>query len=48
MSTDTQQILASVLRTCRQQQKDPFPRLVGLQRSPDAECLDLVPAAHSP
>lgn len=42
-----QQILASVLRTCRQQQKDPFPRLVGLLRSPVAQCLDLVPA-HAP
>jgi transposase len=50
--TDTgaraQQILASVLRTCVQQRKDPFARLVGLLRSPVAECLDLVPAAHSP
>lgn len=43
-----QQILASVLRTCRQQQKDPFPRLVALQRSPVAQCLDLVPPAHAP
>jgi len=43
-----QQILASVLRTCRQQQKDPFPRLVGLQRAPVPQCLDLVPAAHAP
>jgi hypothetical protein len=43
-----QQILASVLRTCQQQQKDPFPRLVGLQRSRVAQCLDLLPAAHAP
>ncbi|MFQ5974067.1 MAG: IS66 family transposase [Alphaproteobacteria bacterium] len=43
-----QQILASVLRTCWQQRKDAFPRLVGLLRSPVAQCLDLVPAAHSP
>jgi len=43
-----QQILASVLRTCRQQQKDPFPRLVALQRSPVAQCLDLAPTAHAP
>ena len=42
-----QAILASVLRTCRQQQKDPFPRLVGLQRAPEAP-LDLVPAAPPP
>ena len=43
-----QQILASVLRTCRQQQQDPFPRLVALQRSPVAQCLDLAPTAHAP
>ena len=43
-----QQILASVLRTCRQQQKDPMPRLVALQRDPGAPCLDLVPPAHAP
>jgi len=43
-----QQILASILRTCRQQQKDPFPRLVALQRAPVAQCLDLLPAAHAP
>jgi len=43
-----QQILASVLRTCRQQQKDPMPRLVALQRTPGAPCLDLVPPAHAP
>jgi len=43
-----QQILASVLRTCRQHQQDPFSRLVGLQRSAVAQCLDLVPAAHPP
>ena len=43
-----QQILTSVLRTCRQQQQDPFPRLVALQRAPVAPCLDLVPAAHAP
>ena len=43
-----QQILASVLRTCGQQRRDPFTRLVGLLRSKVAHCLDLVPAAHSP
>ena len=43
-----QQILASVLRTCWQQRKDPFPRLVGLLRAPVARCLDLVPRAHAP
>lgn len=43
-----QQILASVLRTCRQQGKDPFPRLVGLLRAPTPTCLDLVPVAHAP
>jgi transposase len=43
-----QQILASVLRTCRQQQQDPFLHLVALQRSPVAQCLDLVPTAHAP
>lgn len=44
-----QQILASVFRTCRQQQHDPMPRLVALQRAPGAPpCLDLVPPAHAP
>jgi transposase len=43
-----QQILASVLRTCRQQGKDSFSRLIGLLRSPSEEILDLVPAALSP
>ena len=43
-----QQILASVLRTCRQQRNDPLPRLVALQRAPGAPCLDLVPPAHAP
>ncbi len=44
----TQQILASILRTCRQQGKDTFSRLVGLLRSPVQEILDIVPAALSP
>ncbi len=39
----TQQILVSVLRTCWQQGKDAFARLVLLLRSPSAETLDLVP-----
>jgi transposase len=43
-----QQILASVLRTCRQQGKDSFSRLIGLLRSPSQQILDLVPAALSP
>jgi transposase len=44
----TQQILASVLRTCRQQAKDTFSRLVGLLRSSVPMTLDIVPAALSP
>jgi transposase len=44
----TQQILASILRTCRQQGKDAFSRLIGLLRSPAQELLDIVPAALSP
>jgi len=44
----TQQILASILRTCRQQGKDAFSRLIGLLRSPAQEILDIVPAALSP
>jgi transposase len=44
----TQQILASVLRTCRQQGKDTFSRLVGLFRTPSQQILDIVPAALSP
>jgi transposase len=44
----TQQILASVLRTCRQQGKEAFSRLTGLLRSPSQQILDIVPAALSP
>lgn len=44
----TQQVLSSVLRTCRQQGKDAFARLSGLLRSPRAKVLDLVPEARSP
>ncbi len=39
----TQQVLVSVLRTCWQQGKDAFSRMVGLLRSPRAEVLDIVP-----
>jgi transposase len=41
----TQQILVSVLRTCGQQGKDAFARLVSLLRSPRVETLDIVPGA---
>jgi transposase len=44
----TQQILASVLRTCRQQGKEAFSRLIGLLRSPSRQILDIVPVALSP
>ena len=43
-----QQILGSVLRTCRQQGKDAFARLVGLLRCPDQQILDIVPTGSSP
>lgn len=39
----TQQILVSVLRTCWQQGKDAFARLVSLLRAPQAMTLDIVP-----
>jgi len=38
----THQILASVLRTCWQQDKDAFPRIVNLLRAPRAVILDLM------
>ena len=44
----TQAILASVLRTCRQQGKDAFARLVSLLRSPTVQPLDLVASDPSP
>ena len=44
----TQQILASVLRTCWQQGKDVFQHLVTLMRSPRPMHLGLVPASLSP
>ena len=39
----TQQVLVSVLRTCWQQGKDAFTRLVSLMRAPQAVILDIVP-----
>ncbi len=40
----TQQVLVSVLRTCWQQGKDAFPRLVSLLRDPQkSTILDIVP-----
>lgn len=39
----TQQVLVSVLRTCGEQGKDAFPRLVALLCAPQAMTLDLVP-----
>jgi transposase len=44
----TQQILASVLRTCWQQGKDAFTRCVRLLRAPRAVILDIVPGAGRP
>jgi transposase len=41
----TQQILTSVLRTCWQQGKDTFTRLVKLLRAPRTVILDIVPGA---
>jgi transposase len=40
----TQQILVSVLRTCWQQGKDAFSRIVLLLRSPGSEVLDIAPS----
>jgi len=39
----TQQILVSVLRTCWQQGKDAFTRVLSLMRAPQAVILDIVP-----
>jgi hypothetical protein len=44
----TQQILASVLRTCRQQGKDGFAGIVELLRWPAPGILDIVPGGRSP
>jgi len=41
----TQQVLVSVLRTCWQQGKDAFARVVWLLRAPQAVTLDLVPGS---
>src|SRR3984893_4095128 len=42
----TQQILVSVLRTCWQQGKDAFTRMVSMLRAPQAVTLDIVPGAR--
>jgi len=44
----TQQILVSVITTCRQQGRDVFAALVALLRAPRAEPLDLVPRDAAP
>jgi len=44
----TQQILGSVLRTCWQQDKDPFPRIVAILRSSTPQILDIVPTSLPP
>jgi transposase len=44
----TQEILASVLQTCRQQGKDSFLLLLELLRSPHVFPLDLLPEAPPP
>jgi transposase len=44
----TQQILVSALRTCRQQGKDAFERIVSLLRAPQTVILDIVPGADQP
>lgn len=43
-----QKILMSMLRTCRQQGKDSFARLLALLRSPTPMLIDIVPSARSP
>ena len=43
-----QKILMSVLRTCHQQGKDSFQRLVDLLRSPVPVLIDIIPAGPSP
>ena len=43
--THTQEVLASVLRTCWQQGKDAFTRCVRLLRAPRVMILDIVPGA---
>ena len=41
----TQQVLVSVLRTCWQQGKDAFGRMVSLLRARRSMILDIVPGA---
>jgi transposase len=43
-----QQTLMSVLRTCHQQAKDSFERIVELLRSPTPVVMDIVPLSGSP
>src|SRR5215472_11269498 len=43
----TQEVMLSVLRTCWQQDKDPFPRLVSLLHAPRTMLLDLVPGGEA-
>lgn len=44
----SQQILASLLRTCWQQSKDTFPRFTQLLRSRQPMILDIIPVSQSP
>jgi hypothetical protein len=44
----TQQILASVLRTCWQQGKSVFDQLVRILRSAQPNLLEIVPVSLSP
>lgn len=44
----TQQVLASILRTLRQQRRDPYPLLERLLRSPKPERLALVTPGNGP
>lgn len=44
----SQQILASILRTCWQQSKDTFPRFTQLLRSRQPMILDIIPVSQSP
>lgn len=44
----TQQVLVSILRTLRQQGRDPYPVLEGMLRSPEPRRLALAPSANGP
>jgi transposase len=44
----TQQVLASILRTLKQQGRDPYPILEGMLRSLEPQRLALVPPANGP